>query len=65
MSDARGSVDVDKEAGGMANQLDLANTYIEMDDEENAKLILKDIIASDNEEAKADALAMLEKLNGE
>ena len=64
LASSRGSVDVDTEAGGMASELDLAKTYIEMDDVENAKLILDKIALSDNKEAKEQALSLLDELNG-
>ncbi len=63
LTGSRGSVDVDLEEGGFASQLDLAKTYIEMDDIENAKLILDKIALSENAEAKTQAQSMLDALN--
>jgi pilus assembly protein FimV len=63
LADSRGTVDVDQESGGFANQLDLARTYIDMDDEENARLIINEVLEGGNDEAKAQANALLAELD--
>ncbi len=65
LSELRGSVDVDLTEGGMATQLDLARTYFEMDDEENAQLLLNEILEAGNDEAKAQAEALLKEFKNE
>ena len=65
LASERGTVDVDKTAGGFANQLDLARTYIEMGDDESARLELSKVINGENDEAKQQAQELLDNLAAE
>jgi len=54
-------VDVD-ENGSMSSQLDLAKMYIEMNDEENAQVILQEIISKGDVIQKVEAQELLDSL---
>ncbi|TYK66457.1 FimV/HubP family polar landmark protein [Colwellia echini] len=54
-------VDVD-DNGSMSSKLDLAKMYIEMGDEENAQVILEEVIAKGDATQKAEAQAILDTL---
>ena len=55
-------VDVDSEdSSGLAAKLDLAKVYLEMDDNENAEVILKEVIDKGDEEQQAAAKKLLDQ----
>jgi pilus assembly protein FimV len=57
-------IDVDQEnSSGLAQKLDLAKVYIEMDDIENAEVILREVAAKGNQKQQAEAQTLLDKLN--
>ena len=54
-------IDVD-EGGSMATKLDLAKMYIEMSDEENAQVILKEVLAKGDAAQQAAAQTLLDSI---
>ena len=54
-------VDVDED-GSMSSKLDLAKMYIEMNDEENAQVILQEVISKGDTTQRAEAQALLDSL---
>ena len=54
-------VDVDKD-GSMSSKLDLAKMYIEMNDEENAHVILQEVISKGDATQQVEAQALLDSL---
>ena len=58
------AVDVDAEdASGVAEQLDLAKVYLEMDDQDSAEPILDKIMQNGNDEQKTQAKKLLEQFS--
>jgi pilus assembly protein FimV len=51
------------EANGMSTKLDLARAYLDMGDEEGARQILEEVVAEGAEELKAEARALLERID--
>ena len=54
-------IDVDKD-GSMSSKLDLAKMYIEMNDEENAQVILQEVISKGDATQQVEAQALLDSL---
>jgi pilus assembly protein FimV len=54
-------IDVDKD-GSMSSKLDLAKMYIEMNDEENAQVILQEVISKGDAIQQVEAQALLDSL---
>jgi pilus assembly protein FimV len=54
-------VDVDED-GSMSSKLDLAEMYIEMNDEENAQVILQEVISKGDKTQQVKAQALLDSL---
>ena len=54
-------IDVDKD-GSMSSKLDLAKMYIEMSDEENAQVILQEVMVKGDESQQVEAQALLDSL---
>ena len=50
------------ESNGMSTKLDLARAYLDMGDDEGARQILEEVASEGNEELKAEALALLERI---
>ena len=55
-------VDVDVDENGMAAKLDLAKVYIEIDDEDNAKMILQEVIKQGDTQQQVEAQSLLDNL---
>ncbi len=51
------------EANGMSTKLDLARAYLDMGDEDGARQILEEVVAEGAEELKAEARALLERID--
>ncbi|ALO35570.1 hypothetical protein CMT41_13245 [Colwellia sp. MT41] len=60
-SDNNSGIDVDKD-GSMSSKLDLAKMYIEMSDEENAEVILQEVIKKGNKTQQVAAQTLLDTL---
>ncbi len=63
--DASGEEDASTNENSYGTMLDLARAYIDMGDTEEAKNLLSNIIDSDDEQLKADAQALLAKINSQ
>ncbi|MEE4144085.1 MAG: FimV/HubP family polar landmark protein [Halieaceae bacterium] len=50
------------ESNGLATKLDLARAYMDMGDEDGARQILEEVAAEGNEEIRAEARALLERI---
>ncbi|WP_417347865.1 FimV/HubP family polar landmark protein [Ferrimonas sp.] len=61
VGDASG-VDVDDEDGGFSAKLDLARAYIEIDDKDSAKALLKEVVEKGAEPQKLEAQSLLDKM---
>ena len=57
-----GGVDVDDEDGGFSAKLDLARAYIEIDDKDSAKALLKEVVEKGAESQKLEAQSLLDKM---
>lgn len=57
-----GGVDVDDEDGGFSAKLDLARAYIEIDDKDSAKALLKEVVEKGAEPQKQEAQSLLDKM---
>ena len=55
-------VDVDDDENGMAAKLDLAKVYVEIGDQDNAEVILQEIIKQGNNQQKLEAQELLDNL---
>ncbi|WP_434926656.1 FimV/HubP family polar landmark protein [Shewanella sp. HL-SH2] len=55
-------IDVDDEENSVSAKLDLARAYIEIDDEDNAKALLKEVQANGNDRQQAEASSLMKKL---
>ena len=55
-------IDVDDEENSVSAKLDLARAYIEIDDEDNAKALLKEVQANGNDRQQAEARSLMKKL---
>jgi pilus assembly protein FimV len=51
------------EANGMSTKLDLARAYLDMGDEDGARQILEEVLAEGQDELKAEARALLERID--
>ena len=50
------------ESNGLSTKLDLARAYMDMGDEDGARQILEEVAAEGNEEIRAEARALLERI---
>lgn len=50
------------DANGMSTKLDLARAYLDMGDEDGARQILEEVVAEGNDEQKAEASELLERI---
>jgi pilus assembly protein FimV len=50
------------DANGMSTKLDLARAYIDMGDDDGARQILDEVVAEGNEDAKAEAQSLLDRI---
>lgn len=50
------------DANGMSTKLDLARAYIDMGDDDGARQILEEVVAEGNDELKAEAQALLDRI---
>ncbi|WP_028109526.1 FimV/HubP family polar landmark protein [Ferrimonas futtsuensis] len=57
-----GGVDVDDEDGGFSAKLDLARAYIEIDDKDSAKALLKEVVEKGADSQKLEAQSLLDKM---
>ncbi|WP_169307028.1 FimV/HubP family polar landmark protein [Ferrimonas sediminicola] len=55
-------VDVDDEEGGFSAKLDLARAYIEIDDKDSAKALLKEVVEKGADPQRQEAMSLLEKM---
>ena len=55
-------IDVDDDENGMAAKLDLAKVYVEIGDQDNAQVILQEIIKQGNSQQQLEAQALLDNL---
>ena len=55
-------VDVDDDENGMAAKLDLAKVYVEISDQDNAQVLLQEVISQGNPQQQLEAQELLDKL---
>jgi len=68
-SDSSGSFDEEElviaaDSNGLSTKLDLARAYLDMGDDDGARQILDEVVADGNEELKAEARALLDRIGG-
>ena len=61
-TDGVNQVDVDIDENGMAAKLDLAKVYIEIGDQDNAHVILQEVVKEGNTQQQVVAQALLDNL---